>query len=123
MHMEEEQPEVKTGIMEDWPISNYPILLALMLLVVIAISIGLGNSETSNQLAIYTYLLLFFGVAIRFLELTLPETLIQRITEKISLKKGIDNRKENKFDYLADVTKNVFVFLLVFVFIALGYGV
>lgn len=121
--MEEELSEVKNDSMENWPLSNYPILLALMLLVATAISLGIGSSETNaNQLAIYAYFLLVIGVAIRFFELTLPETLIQRITEKISFKKGIDNRKENKFDYLVDVTKNVFVFMLVFLFIALCYG-
>lgn len=108
---------------ENWPLSNYPILMAILLLVATAISLGLGSSETyANQLAIYAYFLLVIGVAIRFFELTLPETLIQRITEKISIKKGIDDRKENKFDFLADITKNVFVFLLVIFFIALGYG-
>ena len=121
--MEEERFDVKNDSMENWPLSNYPILFALMLLVATAISLGLGSSENyANQLAIYAYFLLVIGVALRFFELTLPETLIQKITEKISIKKGIDDRKENKFDYLADLTKNVFVFLLFFFFISLGYG-
>ncbi|MFZ3169540.1 MAG: hypothetical protein WA130_18155 [Candidatus Methanoperedens sp.] len=121
--MEEERSKVKTDIIENWPLSNYPILLAIMLLVATAISFGLGSSETNaNQLAMYAYFLLVIGVAIRFFELTLPETLIKRITEKISVKKGIDDRKENKFDFLADVTKNVFIFLLLLFFLALSYG-
>ena len=108
---------------ENWPLSNYPILLALMLLVATAISLGLGSTEAyANQLAIYAYFLLVIGVALRFFELTLPETLIKRITEKFSLKRSIDDGKENKFEYLVDVTKNVFVFLLFFFFISLGYG-
>lgn len=125
--MEEEQSEIKTDSPENWPLSNYPILLAMMLLVATAISLGLGSSETyANQLAIYAYFLLVIGVAIRFFELTLPETFIQKIKEKIpEISRSEDvsvSKMENKLYFLADVTKNVSFLLLLFFFIALSYG-
>jgi len=109
---------------ENWPLSNYPILMAILLLVATAVLIGLGESDTyANQLAIYAYFLLVTGVAIRFFELTLPETLIQRIWAKIpEINSSEDASESKKLGFFADVTKNIFFFLLIFFFIALSYG-
>lgn len=102
---------------ENWPLSNYPILMAIILLVATAIFIGLGESDVyANQLAIYAYFLLVTGVTIRFFELTLPETFIKKIKEKIP------ELTESKHGFFADVTRNVFIFLLLFFFSALSYG-
>ena len=64
----------------DWPISNYPILLALFLLIATAITLALGNEPLAEQLAIYAYYLLVIGVTIRFLELTVPDNTLHKIT-------------------------------------------
>ncbi len=111
----------------EWPLSNYPMLMALILLVTTAIVLGHGGSEAyANQLAIYAYFLLAAGVAVRFFELTLPETFIQRLKEKLPE----INRRENSLrtskdcilGFFADVARNVFFSLLIFFLIALCYG-
>ena len=112
---------------KNWPLSNYPILMAILLLIATAVLLGLGSSENdANQLAIYAYFLLVTGIAIRFFELTLPETLIQKIEEKIlQISKNaevLESKQESKLVYFSDITKNVFFFLLAFYFIAMGYG-
>ena len=112
---------------KNWPLSNYPILMAILLLVTTAVLLGLGSSENdANQLAIYAYFLLVTGIAIRFFELTLPETLLQKIEEKIlQISKNaevLESKPESKLVYFSDITKNVFFFLLAFYFIAMGYG-
>ncbi len=112
---------------KNWPLSNYPILMALLLLITTAILLGLGSSENdANQLAIYAYFLLVTGVAIRFFELTLPETLIRKMNEKIlHISKNADvleKNKANKLGYFSDIVKNVFLFLVAFYFIAIVYG-
>ena len=125
--MAEEHSDGKIDNMDNWPLSNYPILMALLLLVATALSLGLGGSEAyANQLAIYAYFLLVIGVAIRFFELTLPETFIQWLKIKIHVpEKGseIAIRKNKSILYfLEDVTRNVFYYLMVFLFVTLAYG-
>ncbi len=112
---------------KNWPLSNYPMVMALLLLITTAILLGLGSSENdANQIAIYAYFLLVTGVAIRFFELTLPETLIRKIEERIlQISKNADvleGKQDSKIGYLSDIVKNVFLFLVTFYFIALGYG-
>ncbi|HEX7627645.1 MAG TPA: hypothetical protein VF354_01820 [Candidatus Methanoperedens sp.] len=71
--------------MNDWPPSNYPILIALMLLAVTALTLAIGDDKLADNLAIYAYYLLVIGVAIRFFELALPSLQINPPAKKISL--------------------------------------
>ena len=63
----------------DWPPSNYPIFLALVLLVATAVTLAMGDENLAEDLAIYAYYLLVIGVAIRFFELVLPNDTPQKI--------------------------------------------
>ena len=124
--MVDESSGKKAEIAEKWPLSNYPILLALILLVATAISLGVGESEAyANQLAIYAYFLLVIGVAVRFFELVLPERVVQRLKINSSkIKSGRDvSKSEDKLDFFADVTRNVLFSMLLFFIIAISYGV
>jgi hypothetical protein len=112
---------------KNWPLSNYPILIALLLLITTAVLLELGSNENdANQLAIYAYFLLVAGITIRFFELTLPETFILKIKEKIlQISKNAyvpESKQESKLGYFSYITRNVFLFLLTFYFIAMGYG-
>lgn len=74
--------------MDDWPPSNYPILIALMLLVATAATLANGDEKLAESLAIYAYYFLVIGVAIRFFELSIPEDTLQRLNpakKRISL--------------------------------------
>lgn len=59
--------------MNEWPPSNYPFLIALMLFAATAATLALGDAKLAEELAIYAYYLLVIGVAIRFFELSAPE--------------------------------------------------
>jgi len=65
--------------MNDWPHSNYPISIALMLFILTAATIVNGNGQLAEELAIYAYYFLVTGVAIRFIELSLPQDTLQRL--------------------------------------------
>lgn len=65
--------------MKDWPPSNYPIFLALLLLAATAVTLAMGDEPRAENLAIYAYYLLVIGVTIRFFELSLPESTLQRL--------------------------------------------
>ncbi len=71
----------------DWPPSNYPIFLALVLLVATAVTLAMGDEGRAEELAIYAYYFLVIGVSIRFFELVLPEDAAYRFVQRvISLK-------------------------------------
>ena len=59
--------------------SSYPILIAFLLLAVTAATLAIGNEQLAEKLAIYVYYFLVMSVAIRFLELSLPEEALQRL--------------------------------------------
>lgn len=63
----------------DWPPSNYPIFLALVLLFATAVTLAMGDEPLAEDLAIYAYYLLVIGVAIRFFEMVLPDDSPQKI--------------------------------------------
>jgi hypothetical protein len=65
--------------MKDWPLSNYPISIALLLLAVTATTLAISDEQLAERLAIYAYYFLVIGVAIRFIELWLPEDTLQRL--------------------------------------------
>jgi len=78
----------------EWPLSNYPIFMALVLLAATAVTLAMGNEPRAENLAIYAYYLLVIGVTIRFFELALPDG-IKNFLTKISIgriirKKGGD---------------------------------
>lgn len=85
--------------MENWPPSNYPIFLALILLVATAVTLSMGDEQMAEDLAIYAYYFLVLGVTIRFLEFTLPDNIKLRTLNGIEnfLKKcrRIDQYKKN----------------------------
>jgi hypothetical protein len=64
--------------MSDWPPSNYPIFLALVLLAATAATLAMGDEKQSEDLAIYAYYMLVIGVAVRFFEFALPDDTIKR---------------------------------------------
>lgn len=70
---------------DDWPPSNYPFLIALMLLTVTAVTLAIGDEKLAENLAIYAYYFLVLGVAIRFLELVLPEDTMERLNPAMKL--------------------------------------
>ncbi len=63
----------------DWPPSNYPIFLALMLLAATAATLAIGDEKRAEEFAIYAYYFLVIGVVIRFFELSLPGNIFQKI--------------------------------------------
>lgn len=65
--------------MNDWPPSNYPFLIALLILTATAVALAIGDEELAENLAIYVYYSLISGVAIRFSELVLPEDTMQML--------------------------------------------
>jgi len=64
--------------MNDWPPSNYPILIALMLLAVTALTLAIGDDKLAQDLAIYAYYLLVTGVIIRIFQLVLPKDTLHK---------------------------------------------
>lgn len=64
---------------ENWPLSNYPIFLALILLVATAVTLSMGDEHRAENFAIYAYYFLVLGVAIRFLEFTISDTIKLRM--------------------------------------------
>jgi hypothetical protein len=72
----------------DWPPSNYPIFLALVLLFATAVTLAMGDEPLAEDLAIYAYYLLVIGVSIRFFELALPDDTPDKL--KRIAKSGLD---------------------------------
>jgi hypothetical protein len=66
--------------MNDWPPSNYLISIALMLLVFTAAVIVIGDEQVAEELTIYAYYFLVTGVVIRFIELSLSEEALKKLT-------------------------------------------
>ncbi len=83
--------------MKDWPLSNYPISIALMLIAATAASVATDDKHRAEELAIYAYYFLVVGVAIRFLEFTLPENTKKNFSH---LKTRISNYL-NQPDYIS----------------------
>ena len=111
--------------MSEWPLSNYPVLMALIFLVAVAIELLLGESEAyANQLVIFAYFLLVIGAAVRFFELILPGALFRGLRAKMlrNNSEGIGNIKEGKSGFFVEVTRSVFFSLMFFFIIAVGYG-
>jgi hypothetical protein len=67
-------------IMNDWPPSNYPISIALMLLVFTSAAIVIGDEQVAEELTIYAFYFLVTGIVIRFIELSLSEEALKRLT-------------------------------------------
>ena len=65
--------------MKDWPSSNYPIFISLVLLASTAVTLAMGDEKRAEELAIYAYYLLVIGVVIRFFELSLPENTLTKL--------------------------------------------
>lgn len=55
-------------LLEEWPLSNYPILVAVLLLVATALALVVSTEEAANTLATYAYYALVVGVALRLVE-------------------------------------------------------
>jgi len=68
----------------NWPLSNYPIFIALILLVVTAVTLSMGDEKQAEDYAIYAYYFLVLGVGMRFLEFTVPEKM------RLGVVKGIE---------------------------------
>ena len=73
------ESEKLSEIKNNWPPSNYPIFLALVLLAATAVTLAMGDETQAEELAIYAYYFLVIGVGIRFFELALPENSIDRV--------------------------------------------
>jgi acylphosphatase len=67
------------SVMKNWPPSNYPIFLALVLLATTAVTLAMGNEPRAESLAIYAYYFLVIGVTIRFFEFALPKNIVERL--------------------------------------------
>ncbi len=160
--------------MKDWPPSNYPIFLVLMLLATTAMTLAMGDEPRAENLAIYAYYLLVIGVTIRFFEIALPESTLQRLvlietqisgwmkrlmreikvlTQKVGnlriphiniphinipyiniphikmprikiphTRRLLNNNLEKESPMIADVSRNIVIFLSFFFIISLIYG-
>ena len=93
----------------DWPPSNYPIFLALVLLAATAVTLAMGDEPRAEELAIYAYYLLVIGVTIRFFELALPDNTPQRIgSAKRRVLRWVDKRSPRINKYPSkDVISNI----------------
>ncbi|WP_445475515.1 hypothetical protein ACT9XH_01860 [Methanococcoides methylutens] len=76
----------------NWPPSNYPIFLALVLLVATAVTLAMGDETRAENLAIYAYYLLVIGVAIRFLEISLPDNTPEKMRSAMAGVSGTMSR-------------------------------
>jgi len=98
--------------MNDWPPSNYPFLIALLILTVTAVALAIGDEELAENLAIYVYYSLILGIAIRFSELAIPEDTIQRLNpakERISAGSDFIGHHGSKFIRNMDIIlKNLY---------------
>lgn len=93
---------------KNWPFSNYPILLALIMLVVTTVILSMGDEQVAEDFAIYTYYFLVFGVGIYFLEFTLPE----------NIKSRLNNGAESLFEWL-EKKKDGYISIIIFLSIPL----
>ncbi len=135
---------------KDWPSSNYPIFFALVLLATTAVTLAMGDEPRAEEIAIYAYYFLVIGILIRFFELALPDNTLERLsskrmrisgwlrqhTQKANANTqahlpGIPHKKilyfnRAKFEKIlapvADISKNVAVFLSLFLVICVIYG-
>ncbi|SNQ59714.1 hypothetical protein [Candidatus Methanoperedens nitratireducens] len=132
--------------LKDWPSSNYPIFLALVLLAATAVTLSVGDESRAESLAIYAYYFLVIGVAVRFFEFALPDSTLQRLGMakkhildrlKQHALKSANNQKiarmlkiphfhqvkpEKILVPVADVSRDVSILLSVFLLISLIYG-
>lgn len=117
--------------MNEWPPSNYPFLIALMLFAATAATLALGDAKLAEELAIYAYYLLVIGVAIRFFELLAPEKDLHK--PGLARKRNSDYTKrlnpnskyvdiKNNIYMISDISRNTAIFLSVFFLISLIYG-
>ncbi len=134
---------------KDWPSSNYPIFIALMLLAATAATLAIGDEKRAEQLAIYAYYFLVIGVVIRFFELTLPEGTLKRLSQAKKLTSGFIEQHVSKdiqkmgalpkelyarlrrlhivepgenIAVISETSRNIAIFLSVFFIISLIYG-
>jgi hypothetical protein len=132
--------------LKDWPSSNYPIFLALVLLATTTITFSMGDEPRAESLAIYAYYFLVIGVAVRFFELALPDNILQRLgmakihildwleqhaLESANNQKIIRMLKIPHFHHtkhmkilvpIAEISRNISILLSVFFLISLIYG-
>lgn len=102
-----------------WPLSNYPILAAILLLIATAAALALGYSEEyANQLAIYAYYGLVIGVALRVLEMAVPSdagTRVKTLFDRVGWGETIDRLKT------VPALKEVSMYLGILAILALAY--
>ena len=132
--------------LKDWPPSNYSIFLALVLLAATAVTLSIGDEQRADSLAIYAYYFLVIGVAVRFFELALSDSTLQRLgTAKIRILDWLEQHTlestSNQKIYrifkilrfhqtksveisvpVAEISKNVSILLSIFFLISLIYG-
>ena len=132
--------------LKDWSPSNYPIFLVLVLLLATAVILSIGDESHAESLAIYAYYFLVIGVAVRFFELALPDSTLQRLdmvkmcaldwlkryalesanNQKIARMLKIPHFYQPKLEKIlvpvAEISRNVSILLSVFFLISLIYG-
>ena len=92
----------------NWPPSNYPIFLALVLLAATAVTLAMGDEPQAEELAIYAYYFLVIGVGIRFFELALPENSINRLTSAyVFVTESIKKHSYIIINCLANIIMNI----------------
>ena len=92
----------------NWPPSNYPIFLALVLLAATAVTLAMGDEPQAEELAIYAYYFLVIGVGIRFFELALPENSINRLTSAyVFVTESIKKHSYIIINCLANIINNI----------------
>ncbi len=132
--------------LKDWSPSNYPVFFALVLLATTAVMLAMGYESRAESLATYAYYFLVIGVAVRFFELALPDSTLQRLgmvkmcaldwlkryalesasNQKIAHMLKIPHFHQTKLEKIlapiAEISRNVSILLSVFFLISLIYG-
>lgn len=115
--------------LKDWLPSNYPIFLALILLATTAVTLSMGDESRAESLATYAYYFLVIGIVIRFFELALPDSILQRLgmAKMCALdwleRHALERAKLGKILVpIAEVSKNVTILLSIFFLTSLIYG-
>lgn len=105
-----------------WPLSNNPILGAILLLIASALSLALGRSESyANQLAIYAYYFLVIGVVIRIVEMTLPDSAIDKVNSWLSKTWERIPTEGNHASSLPPLVKEVLVYVAIIFLVFAAY--
>ena len=122
----------KGNDLKSWPLSNYPIFLALILLVVTTVTLSMGDEHKTEDFAIYTYYFLILGTVIRLFEFTFSGNLISKtinrtksfLEEYRKIEQSLSYSVIQKYDYRTLIDKlakkiNQYVPIIIYLLVSL----